>query len=89
MVRENRMDRITDKLKLRVNRITGSAQKQFKGVNPYRQEPVPDEERIQNYLQTTPDEDAQLRQQFGDESVDKMHASMQELILRRAKDARL
>ena len=89
MVRENRMDRITDKLKLRVNRIIGSAQKQFKGTNPYRQEPVPDEERIQRYLQIDPEMEGQMRQEFGDQLVDKMHFRMQELMSRRARDARL
>ncbi len=88
-MKENVLDIATDILKVRVGDASLIIKKMFKGANPYRQEPVPDEERIQNYLQTTPDEDAQLRQQFGDQEVDGMHARMQGLMYRRATDARL
>ena len=77
-MRENRMDIITDKLRLRVGRLLGSAHKQFKGSNPYRQEPISDEDRIQRYMQWagTPMED-ELRQQGID--VDTIHMNIQKL----------
>lgn len=86
-MRENRMDRITNKLRKRVDRLLGSAHKQFKGTNPYRKERIPDEERIMNYMNLTPDVEQELRGQFGDEQVEKMHLNMQELITRSKRNA--
>lgn len=57
--------------------------KRFKGVKPFRMEKVPDEERIQNYLQIDDEMEQEMRQQFGDDAMDKMHLNMRELINRR------
>ena len=82
-MRENRLDIITDKIKARITRITANAQKQFKGTNPYRKERIPDEERIMNYLNLTPDVEQEMRMQFGDENIEQMHLNMQELMRRK------
>lgn len=90
-MRKNRMDAITDKLRLRVDRLLGSAHTQFKGANPYRQEPMSDADRINNYIQwaDTPMEQ-EFRQQMGDQEIDKIHFNMQELMKKRmVRDARL
>jgi len=90
MPRENRMDAITDRLRKRVDRLLGSAHKQFKGSNPYRQEPVSDEERIQRYLGWSgKPEEQQLRQQMGDAQIDQIHVNMHELINKKVRNARL
>jgi len=86
-MRENILDIRTDKIKARVNRIVKTAQRQFKGTNPYRKERIPDEERIQNYLNLTPDVEQEMRTQFGDGAVDQMHLNMSELINRRLRNA--
>ena len=85
MTEINRMDRITDKLKERINRIGVRARGQFKGTNPYRMEKVSPEERIMNYQQLldNPDIEQQLRTQVGNAPIDKMHLDMRELINRR------
>ena len=57
-------------------------------MNPYRQEPVPDEERIQNYLSITPDMEMQMRQEMGDQPVDDMHVRMHELINKKVQHGR-
>jgi len=87
MTEINRMDRITDKLKERITRISVRAQGQFKGTNPYRMEKVSPEERIRNYMNITPDIRQQLSAQFGEDSVTKMDAEMHELINRRQGNA--
>ena len=86
-MRENRLDVITDKIKARITRITANAQRQFKGTNPYRKERIPDEERIQSYLNLTPDVEQELRMQFGDEPIEQMHLNMREMINRRLRNA--
>lgn len=91
-MRENRLDNITDKLRVRVNRIIGHAEKQFKGTNPYRMEKVPDEERITDYYDflDNPDIEQQWRMEAGDGPVDKYHQDLRTLINRRMmQNARL
>lgn len=80
MSKTNRMDRITDLTKMRVERIVGVATKQFKGANPYRQVIVSPEERIQKYLSTSPEQIQFMRQNFGDQAVDTYIAQMNALI---------
>ena len=55
----------------------------FKGVKPFRMEKVSDEDRIVDYMKwaDTPMED-ELRQKFGDESIDKIRNDMHDLINR-------
>ena len=55
----------------------------FKGVKPFRMEKVSDEDRIAQYMKwaDTPMED-DLRQQFGDESIDTIRNNMHDLINR-------
>lgn len=83
-MRKNRLDSVVDELGRRRSLFKQAAQKQFKGTNPYRQEPIPDEERIQDYLQWmgTPMED-ELRKQVGDAQVEQIHTSMRDLINKR------
>lgn len=81
-MKQNKMDIVTDLVKKRMGIAFGEAQRQYKNTNPYRKEPIPDEERIQSYLSLTPDVEQELRQQFGDAPVEQMHSDMQELIKR-------
>ena len=57
--------------------------KMFKGVRPFRMEKVSDEDRIAQYMKwaDTPME-GDLRQQFGDESIDTIRNNMHDLINR-------
>ena len=89
-MRENRLDRLTDKLNKRTSRIMGRLGRINKGVNPYRQEPMSDADRINEYMQWagTPMEQ-ELRQQLGNQEIDQIHQTMQDLMSRRSPDARL
>lgn len=83
MVKENRWDRITDKLKARTERISGRLSMINKGVNPYRQEPVSTEERLWDFSQLS-EEDMQMgRQEFGDEAIDAYQNNINELLRRK------
>ena len=85
MALENRMDRITDMIKVRVSRIVGEAKKQYKGTNPYRQEPVSAKERIMTYdrLLANPEVMQALEQEVGSDAMSEHHRVMQELIRRK------
>ena len=84
-MKENRMDRITDKIKERVGRIVGEAHNQFKGANPYRQEAKSNRERLLEYSQMTPETEMFLRQGFGDMIVDNYKTKMETLLQRYVK----
>lgn len=81
-MKENIMDIAQDILSERLGEAKGVIKTMFKGSIPYRQERVPDEERIMNYYDflDNPDVEQQLRLQDGDEVVDKYHYDMRELI---------
>jgi len=85
---KNRLDKITDKLKTRIGRITLNAQNQFKGVNPYRQEPVSNKERLLKYSEFTPDVEMRSRQDFGDAPVDNYKQKMEQLLAKEQTNAR-
>ncbi len=87
MVKTNRLDIITDLLNERINGVKEEVSRQFKGTNPYRQEPVSPQERIQKYLNTSPEQIQFMRQNFGNQAVDTYIAKMNELILRRQNNA--
>ncbi|KKN57541.1 hypothetical protein LCGC14_0560870 [marine sediment metagenome] len=89
-MRQNVFDTATDILKERMGNANLLITKMFKGARPYRQEPKSDEDRIRDYMQwaNDPQMEQQLRQEFGNEGVDKMHTDMQELITRRNPNAR-
>ncbi len=87
MPKTNRLDRITDLTKMRVERVLGVATRQFKGSNPYRQEVVSPAERIQKYLSTSPEQLQFMRQNFGNQAVDTYIAKMNELIAGRQTNA--
>ncbi len=84
MVRENSFDRVTDKVASKVGRAKAKVHSYFKGTNPYRQEPMSDEDRITNYMKwaNNPEMEQELRQQFGDESIDTIRNNMHDLINR-------
>ena len=83
----NRMDRLTDKLNKRTSRIMGRLGKINKGVNPYRQEPMADEDRINEYMRWAGTSmEQELRQQMGDYEIDKIHFNMHELENKRMMD---
>lgn len=74
-------DRAVDILIERQQFATLKLQERFKGVDPFRQEKVSDEDRIAEYMgwANTPME-GELRQEFGDNEIDKVHANMRDLI---------
>jgi len=76
------MDIITDAIKSRVTGITGEAHKQFKGSNPYRQEPVSRKERLLHYADMTPEIEMSMRQEMGDAAVDNYILKMEALLRR-------
>lgn len=79
-MRENLMDIATDILKERITDANLVIKKMYKGTNPYRMEPKSDTDRIAEYNKWagTPME-GELRQQMGDQEIDKIHFNMQEL----------
>lgn len=79
MVKENRWDRITDKLKARTDRISGRLSTINKGANPYRQEIVPTKERLMEFAQLT-DEDIQMGYGIDEGAMNKYLAEMNELL---------
>ena len=58
-------DVLTDQLKITLSSIREQTREMFKNKKPYRAIKVTDEERIANYLSITPDIDAQLSNDFG------------------------
>lgn len=65
-MKTNRLDTITDMLKERVGRVLGEARLQYGGVNPYRYEPIPEKERIYQYLKMSPEVRQAMEQQMPD-----------------------
>ena len=78
-MKENRLDKITDKLLLRVNRIVATAHKQYKSTNPYRKERIPDKERLYEFSQLTDEDINFARQNFPPEVVNEYFGQMEEL----------
>ena len=84
-MKKNVLDLVVDELHRRRGLVKGVLSKQFKNTNPYRQEPVSDEERIRRYWSDIVPYEAELRAQGID--VDGIHANMRELINRRMQNA--
>lgn len=89
MTKENMMDIATDILKERIGDANLVIEKMYKGTNPYRMEPMPDEERINNYLKikADPQMEMQMRQEFGNKEFDNMEFQVRDLINRRMRNA--
>lgn len=81
-MKENKMDRLTDKLNTRIGRISGRLTKMNKNINPYRQEKIPDEERLYDYAQLSEDDINFARQNFPPEVVEEYFGKMDELLRR-------
>ena len=79
MSKENPMDLATDILKGRLADAFGELRTQFKGTNPYRQEPIPRKERLAQYESFTPEIEARMRESIGNEAVDKYMVKMEAL----------
>ena len=60
---DNRLDRITDGIKGRLYRINSEIHSQNKNSNPYRQEPVSEEEQIKRFLNMSPETEQRLREE--------------------------
>lgn len=75
-----RYDRILAKMMSRIERVSDRVAKDFKGTSPFDKEELSVKERIYKYNQITPEIDAALRKQVGDEDVDLMHINMQKLM---------
>jgi hypothetical protein len=88
-MRQNFYDRIQDKMDTIIERSSDQMSKFFKGTNPYGKKPKTDKERLDEYhqLSANPDVEMQLRQNFGDEAIDKYHLRMAELANRRQRNA--
>ena len=76
-------DMAVDILLERQNDVTLELHKRFKNTKPFRMEKMSDADRINEYMQwaNTPQE-AELRQQFGDNEIEQVHANIQDLIRR-------
>ena len=75
-MKENELDRRTDKIKTRLNSVFSKIQSRYGKANPYRMERVPDKERLMDFAQQTPEDIEFGRQQFGDEVIDKYLTQM-------------
>ena len=84
-MKENKMDRLTDKLNARVARIGGRISKMNKNINPYRMEKIPDEERLYEFANLTEEDINFARQNFPPEVVNEYFGKMEELL--RGKNA--
>lgn len=80
-MKENRMDRLTDKLNARVERIGNRLTKMNKNVNPYRMERIPDKERLYDFATLT-DEDIEFARQNFPEDFDNYMQEMNKLMRR-------
>ena len=78
-MKKNRMDIITDLVKDRMNSIYGEIEKQYGGSNPYRQVPMTKEERLQEYLNMTPDILKQRVERDGRVATNNYIAEMEKL----------
>lgn len=83
MTKENRMDRLQDKLNARVARIGGRISQINKNTNPYRMEKISDEERIYDYAQLSDEDINFARQNFPPEVVSEYFGKMEELLRRK------
>ena len=77
MPKENIFDTATDILKTRLGGAMDVLHKNFKGTNPYRQEPIPRPERLAQYAKFTPEIEQMMRQNVGDQVVDKYIIKME------------
>ena len=74
-MKKNRMDSITDGVKLRLKSIYGEIHNQYGGTNPYRQEPVSKKEMMLDFDDMMSRE-AQIRQEFGDDAFETYRDNM-------------
>ena len=77
MSKQNVFDIATDKLKSRMDGAMKQLHQNFKGTNPYRQEPISRPERLMQYEQFTPQVEQMMRQSIGDNAVDKYIVKME------------
>ena len=75
-MKKNRMDSITDGVKLRLKSIYGEIHNQYGGTNPYRQEPVSKKEMILDFDDMLSRE-TQVRQEFGDDAFETYKQAME------------
>lgn len=80
-MKENKMDRLTDKLNARMGRISGRISKENKNINPYRMERIPDEQRLDDYANLT-NEDIEFGMQHFPQETPEYLAGMEELLRR-------
>jgi hypothetical protein len=64
-------------LKSRLSGAFDELRKQYKGTNPYRQEPIPRQERLAQYTKFTPEIEQMMRQSVGDAAVDRYIVKME------------
>lgn len=82
------LDIYVDELKDTLQSIRFETQQMFRGKKPFRMEKMTPEQRIDRFLQITPDMEAEMRQSFGDDAYDKYKFNMNDEILRRQRNAR-
>ncbi len=79
MPKQNKMDTITDKVNIRMNRILDKVHQRLGNTNPYRQVKKSRKEMILDYDDMMSREE-QLREQFGDSVVDSYKTNMSKFV---------
>lgn len=87
-MKQNQFDLITDELKSQIKLAGIEIGEQFKNTRPYRQERKQRDESVQDFLNLTPDNIAELRNVYGDIVIDRYLDSMKGMLRQGAKDGR-
>ena len=85
MAEKNFNDRVIDIVHDNVSGAQEKIKKQFKGTNPFRQEPISKEEMLVDYENMTQGQLMRRIQTYGYEAVDELIKEMEEYKQRRKK----
>ena len=70
-MKEGLLDNVLDGMKVRLGKFRGTIHKELKGTKRFRQEPVSQQEQIQNYLSLKPEDIDSMIAEYGEEAVNQ------------------
>lgn len=76
---ESIYDRVVDGLHKRRELVTTELKRKFKKTNPFRMEPISNEELLYSYNQLTPEKMTELIQTYGRDEVNNLIYTMETL----------
>lgn len=83
MSKEARGDRVVSKLNKRFGRVRARLSKEYKGKNPFRQEPVDNDELLYIYTNMTEEDVGYVLRTYGPEKVNNWMGDMEKIKARR------